>query len=323
MASGWHEDRLSLDKGIVESGEKLSTDNFICHYLLGQGSFGEVYLVEKVDNKKLYAMKVLRKNNIRSDKILRYTLNERTIMGMFDHPFIMKLHSAFQTDENLYLVMDYISGGDLGGIIAKKVRLNENIARIYAAEVILAIEALHEKNIVYRDLKPENLLVDKDGHLVLTDFGLAKKLKRDELTDSFCGSVAYLAPEVVRRSGHNHMVDWYTVGVLIYEMLVGLPPYFSKNRDEFLYNIANERYKLPKNISEDGQSLLKGLLKKSPKKRLGAEKGAEEIKSHPWFKNINWKDAYDKKLKTPSGEKIIPKLDSLINAKLGDVTPAK
>jgi len=119
------------------------------------------------------------------------------------------------------------------------------------------------------------------------------------------------------------MVDWYTVGVLIYEMLVGLPPYFSKNRDEFLYNIANERYKLPKNISEDGQSLLKGLLKKSPKKRLGAEKGAEEIKSHPWFKNINWKDAYDKKLKTPSGEKIIPKLDSLINAKLGDVTPAK
>jgi len=160
-----------------------------------------------------------------------YIYTERNVQCGPRHPFIVNLHCAFQTKTRLFMVMDYCRGGDLGRVIAQEGRLKEDVARIYLAEVLLALEELHKREIIYRDLKPDNIVLDEDGHAVLTDFGLSKEgIKATDLTNSFCGSLAYLAPEVLNRSGHGKSVDWYLLGVLLYEMLVGIPPYFNKNR---------------------------------------------------------------------------------------------
>lgn len=213
------------------SERKVGLDSFTPIQLLGKGSFGEVYLVERKATKQYYAMKVLSKEMVVTQNLYKYVYAEKTVQSRIQSEFIVKLHCSFQTKSKLFMVMDYCKGGDLGHVLEREGKIPEDRARIYLAEVLLAIEALHTREVIYRDLKPDNVVLDEDGHAMLTDFGLSKEgIKATDFTKSFCGSVAYLAPEVLCRLGHGRSVDWYLLGVLLYEMLVGIPPYFDKNK---------------------------------------------------------------------------------------------
>ena len=178
--------------------------------LLGKGSFGEVYLVKRRVTGEYFAMKIILKHMINRQNMSQYVYAERNAQCGPKHPFIVSLHCAFQTKTRLFMVMDYCRGGDLGSLIQREKRLSESVSRLYLAEVLLAIEVLHRREIIYRDLKPDNVVLDEEGHAVLTDFGLSKEgMKTTDYTSSFCGSVAYLAPAMLRRSGHGKSVDWY------------------------------------------------------------------------------------------------------------------
>ena len=193
--------------------------------------------------------------------------------------------------------MDYCPGGNISKLLDKCKKFTEAEAKIYLAEIILALEALHKNMIIYRDLKPENIVIDDNGHACLTDFGLAKQLNEDDLTRSFCGSPAYLPPEILLKAGHNRQVDWYHVGVILYEFLIGIPPYYADSRQELYDNIQRGPLKLPKNgISLEARDLIIKLLCRNPKKRLGYRRDGEEIREHPWFSDINWEDVFYKKL---------------------------
>lgn len=184
----------------------------------------------------------------------------------------------------------------MGKYLSKEKRFTEQKARHYAAEVLLALEHLHKKDIIYRDLKPENIVLDAEGHALLTDFGLSREGVYDHLVaKSFCGSIAYLAPEMLRRQGHGKAVDWYLLGVLIYEMVVGAPPYYAQNKQEIFQNIDKGTLKIPSYLSKEAKSLLQRLLEKEPNLRLGSGPlEAKEIKDHPFFQDICWEDIYDK-----------------------------
>ena len=216
---------------VEESNEKLGLSSFKPIKMLGKGSFGQVYLVKKKTTGEYYAMKVQSKSMVVAQNLSRYVYTERNVQSATNHNFIVKLRCAFQTKTKLCMVMDYGKGGDLGQLLQREKRFTEERAKIYVSEILLAIQELHNREIIYRDLKPDNVVIDEDGHALLTDFGLSKQgIKEADFTQSFCGSVAYLAPEILRRSGHGRTVDWYLLGVLLYEMLVGVPPYFDRNR---------------------------------------------------------------------------------------------
>ena len=268
---------------------------------LGKGSFGEVYLVEKVDTLEQYALKVLRKEKILGNNLVRYAFTERNILMSISHPFIVKLNYAFQTPEKLVMVMDFCPNGDLGTQLAREKKFSEEKAKFYLVEVLLALQELHSHGIIFRDLKPENIVLDAEGHARLTDFGLSKEGVGDgQLTKSFCGSVAYLAPEMLRRSGHSRSVDWYLFGVLLYEMIIGAPPYYSSSREQLFNNIQRGKLKIPSTISQEAKNLIKLLLQRDPNKRLGAsKKDAEEVKKDVFFNGVDWSASLAKQIKPP------------------------
>eukprot|EP00826_Nyctotherus_ovalis_P014336 TRINITY_DN1398_c0_g1_i9.p1 TRINITY_DN1398_c0_g1~~TRINITY_DN1398_c0_g1_i9.p1 ORF type:complete len:385 (+),score=52.67 TRINITY_DN1398_c0_g1_i9:1148-2302(+) len=267
--------------------------------MLGKGSFGEVYLVKREE--KLLALKVISKQVTKEQSLVKYIHTEKIVQSKLDHPFIVKLHCTFQTRDYLFMVMDYCPGGDLGQVLQRESRLLVDRARVYLAEVLLALEELHRQEIIYRDLKPDNVVLDADGHALLIDFGLSKEqVKENEYTKSFCGSLAYLAPEMVRKSGHGRSVDWYLLGVLLYEMLVGVPPYFHKDKDKLLSNIEGGPLVVPSCVPPDALDLIAALLDRDPNERLGAGPGdSEEIKSHPFFASIDWDKALRRELQPP------------------------
>lgn len=228
---GCEHEKNESEAGISNAEEIVGPGSFSVIKLIGKGSFGEVYLVSKSNSKKLYAMKVLRKSQIMAQNLIKYALTERNVLTIAHHPFIVKLNYAFQTNDLMFLILDYAPGGDLGEYLQREKKFTEERTKFYLSEIILALEYLHQKGIIFRDLKPDNVVVEESGHILLTDFGLSKEgINDNEAAKSFCGSVAYLAPEILKRSGHGRSVDWYLFGVLMYELLVGNPPYFSKSR---------------------------------------------------------------------------------------------
>ncbi|CAD8200021.1 unnamed protein product [Paramecium pentaurelia] len=280
--------------------DKVGPQQFQVLGLLGKGSFGQVYLVQK--NKKLYAMKVLHKNMILKQNICRYAITERNVLSVTSHPFIVKLRYAFQTEDKLFMILDYCPGGDLGMLLCKIKRFPEELVKLYTCEIILALEDLHKRDIIFRDLKPDNILLDADGHVLLTDFGLSKEgiPQSNKGAQSFCGSVAYLAPEMLKRQGHGKAVDWYLLGVVMYELLVGLPPYYDNDRDTLFYNIENASLKIPQHISIECRTLLKSLLERNPTRRLGSGSGDSlEIKAHPYFADVDWELVLNRELSLP------------------------
>ncbi|OMJ88865.1 hypothetical protein SteCoe_9064 [Stentor coeruleus] len=286
---------------------KVGPKDFTATMQLGKGSFGSVYLVEKNDTKELFALKVLDKEKIIQRRMERYAFTERNILLRLNHPFIVKLHYAFQTPEKLALIMDYCPNGDLSNILTREKILNEDAARFYISEIILGIQALHKEDILFRDLKPENILIDETGHIKITDFGLSKEnMNSKKLTTSFCGSAAYFAPEMIKREGHTKSIDWYILGAILYEMLSGEPPYYHPVREMLYKNIKSAPLRFKSLISEEAKDLISKLLIRNPKKRLGASKyDAEEIKAHKFFESIDWGMMMLKEYSPPPFRKIL------------------
>ena len=288
------------EDNMTNNKNKIGANNFICLALLGQGSFGEVYLVNKKNTNEYYAMKVLDKKKIEQQNIIKYALTERNVLSIINFPFIVKLNYAFQTKDKLFLLLDYCPGGDLSKQLYIQTRFPESKAKFYICEITLAIGELHKHDIIFRDLKPDNIVIDKEGHAMLTDFGLSKEGVHDKrMTKSFCGSVAYLAPEMLNRTGHGKAVDWYLLGVVFFEMLVGLPPYFSNNQEQIFKNIDNAELVIPNFISKKAQNLIRSLLIKDPLERLGSKYDVEEIKNHPYFEDIDWDKVYNREYLPP------------------------
>jgi serine/threonine protein kinase len=277
----------------------ISIDHFQPIKLIGKGGFSKVFEVRKRDSGQLYAAKVMNKAFLLREEKATQVLTELSILSCTAHPFLIQLQWAFQTTTELFLVLDFCPGGELFYHLHNLGRFTEDQARFYFAEIVLALDYLHRKNIIYRDLKPENVLLDLDGHVKLTDFGLSKQLStRDSVCYSFCGSPEYMSPEMLRQQGHGRSVDYYSLGALLYEMVTGLPPFYVKNRSEMYQAIQKDVLKLPNYLSKQIRSLLAGLLQKDPSCRLGNERGFEEIKEHPWCKELNWVRISEKK-KTP------------------------
>ncbi|CAD8205542.1 unnamed protein product [Paramecium octaurelia] len=280
---------------------KVNIDSFRLLKVLGKGSFGKVMLVQYKSNGKYYAMKVLQKKNISNEKQKRHTETERIILATCSSPFIVKLRYAFQSPYKLYLVVDYLPGGELFFHLRKVVRFDEIIAKFYAAEILLGLQYLHEINVIYRDLKPENILLDDKGHIRLTDFGLSKiMLDEDKTAFSLCGTPEYLAPEILTaKTGYDKTCDWWSFGALLYEMLVGAPPHYRDNKKEMIRKILTQPIPYPPFLSESAKSLLQQLLVVDPKKRLGFYQDGYEIMQHAFFETINFQEMALQKAKPP------------------------
>ncbi|KAG6041618.1 hypothetical protein E4U41_003231 [Claviceps citrina] len=301
-------------EAIYQRSEKkhFGPSDFEILKLIGKGTFGQVYQVRKKDTQRIYAMKVLQKKVIVQKKEVAHTVGERNILvrtATSDSPFIVGLKFSFQTPSELYLVTDYMSGGELFWHLQKEGRFDERRAKFYIAELILAIQHLHNNDIVYRDLKPENILLDANGHIALCDFGLSKaNLTKNDTTNTFCGTTEYLAPEVLLdESGYTKMVDFWSLGVLVFEMCCGWSPFYAEDTQQMYKNIAFGKVRFPRDtLSQEGRNFVKGLLNRNPKHRLGATDDAEELKQHQFFGDIDW-DLLAKKLITPPFK---PKLKS-------------
>ncbi|XP_004368961.1 serine/threonine-protein kinase Sgk1 isoform X1 [Trichechus manatus latirostris] len=273
------------------------------HFLkvIGKGSFGKVLLARHKAEEAFYAVKVLQKKAILKKKEEKHIMSERNVLlKNVKHPFLVGLHFSFQTADKLYFVLDYINGGELFYHLQRERCFLEPRARFYAAEIASALGYLHSLNIVYRDLKPENILLDSQGHIVLTDFGLCKEnIEHNGTTSTFCGTPEYLAPEVLHKQPYDRTVDWWCLGAVLYEMLYGLPPFYSRNTAEMYDNILNKPLQLKPNITNSARHLLEGLLQKDRTKRLGAKDDFIEIKNHIFFSLINWDDLINKKITPP------------------------
>ncbi|CAJ0763871.1 15311_t:CDS:10 [Entrophospora sp. SA101] len=280
----------------------LKPGSFEILKLIGKGNFGKVFQVRKKDTNRIYAMKVLHKQDLIERREVEHTLAEKNILIRAEScPFLVGLKFSFQTRTHLYLVTDFMNGGELFWHLQNEVRLSEERAKFYAAEIVLALEHLHKYNIVYRDLKPENILLDATGHIALCDFGLCKEnLATGQTTNTFCGTSEYLAPEVLAECGYGKSVDWWSLGILFYEMIAGFSPFYTNDTQLMYRRILFGKLKFPKGFfSDDAKSLIKGLLARNPHNRLGSNGDAEDLKRHPFFANVDWNALYNKQVPPP------------------------
>jgi serum/glucocorticoid-regulated kinase 2 len=273
--------------------------------VIGKGSFGKVLLVEKKATGEVLAMKILNKSAMLKRKQVAHARTERQVLAQVKHPYIVCLHAAFQTEDKLYLCMDHCPGGDLFFHLANERHFSEKVCAIYTAEIVLALEYLHENGIIYRDLKPENLLLCKDGHLKLADFGLAKRGIESPLAGatSACGTPEYLSPEVLNKQKHGFAVDYWGLGMVVYEMLTGLPPWYNKNRTQLFKDIRTtsaSRLTYEHHTTPAAKDLVSKLLCKDPVSRLGTE-GADEVKAHVFFckYRVDWRGLEEKRVPSP------------------------
>ncbi|XP_074983056.1 RAC-gamma serine/threonine-protein kinase isoform X2 [Caretta caretta] len=266
--------------------------------LLGKGTFGKVILVREKASGKYYAMKILKKEVIIAKDEVAHTLTESRVLKNTRHPFLTSLKYSFQTKDRLCFVMEYVNGGELFFHLSRERVFSEDRTRFYGAEIVSALDYLHSGKIVYRDLKLENLMLDKDGHIKITDFGLCKEGITDAATmKTFCGTPEYLAPEVLEDNDYGRAVDWWGLGVVMYEMMCGRLPFYNQDHEKLFELILMEDIKFPRTLSSDAKSLLSGLLIKDPNKRLGGgPDDAKEIMRHSFFVGVNWQDVYDKKV---------------------------
>ena len=311
-----NEQNTEEDKDFVSITVKLKYEDFSPLKLLGRGSYGQVCLVRFKLNNKLYAMKVLDKLLLKQKHQELHTKSERDLMVKIHCPFVVNIKSAFQDEKYLFIISDFMQGGDLFYHLHEQGIFNFELAQFYISEVVLALEYLHKNNMIYRDLKPENILLDSKGHIKLTDFGLSKMLNSSgERTYTICGTVQYIAPEMFIKKGYDNAVDWWSLGCLIYEMFVGKFAFKIRKKSDINFDLYKKKLNFPRRMDGDAKDLINKLLVVEPKKRLGYGKnGVDKIKNHPFFEGINWDDIWNKKVKPP----FIPELDDELDLKYFD-----
>ena len=271
---------------------------------LGTGSFGRVQLVRHIPTGRYLALKKLRKTEVIRLKQIEHTNNERKLLSCaINHPFLVQLIGTAQDSGYLYVLMEYVGGGELFSLLRKVKTLPNFVAQFYAAQVILAFEHLHAQNIIYRDLKPENILITKEGNIKIVDFGFAKEVP--DQTWTLCGTPDYLAPEIILSKGYGRAVDYYALGVLIYEMLAGFPPFYNDNHMKLYDNIVYSEAKFPASFDPVAKDLVVKLLEKNPAKRLGVQSGGiGDLKNHIWFKDVKWDALFACSIRAPYKPKI-------------------
>lgn len=306
--------RLNHEKSVcLITTETL--DHFTLLKVIGKGAFGRVFLAKK-NTGEVFAMKRIRKDKVLRSGAVENILLERKILSEVNHPLLLKLRHVFSSEYRFYFFCDYIIGGDLMSHLDKmKNGFTLSQVKFIASQLILAFECLHNHKIVHRDLKPENVLIDEEGYIRLADFGLAKDLT-ESLGKGSCGTLEYMAPEIVEKSkSHNYEVDWWTLGVLMYELYYGKTPFLADTRDEILDNIKNKELEFPEDDEEENKNLkyfknlIRKLLKKDPNKRLGHSRknqGARKVKKHPFFRAVAWSKILDKSYESP----YVPKVDT-------------
>ncbi|XP_026858313.1 protein kinase C epsilon type isoform X1 [Electrophorus electricus] len=294
--------------------KRMSLEDFSFIKVLGKGSFGKVMLAELRGTDEVYAVKVLKKDVILQDDDVDCTLTEKRILALArKHPYLTQLFCCFQTKDRLFFVMEYVNGGDLMFQIQRSRKFDEARSRFYAAEVTSALMFLHRNGVIYRDLKLDNILLDAEGHCKLADFGMCKEgILGSITTTTFCGTPDYIAPEILQELEYGPSVDWWALGVLMYEMMAGQPPFEADNEDDLFESILHDDVLYPVWLSKEAVSILKAFMTKSPNKRLGcvAAHGLEEaIKVHPFFKEIDWVLLEQRKIKPPFKPRIKTKRD--------------
>ncbi|XP_064624162.1 RAC-beta serine/threonine-protein kinase A-like isoform X2 [Lineus longissimus] len=296
--SGVH---MNTRKSKSKLSKKVTLDDFDLLKVLGKGTFGKVMLSREKSTGHFYAIKILKKDVIIQKDEVNHTLTESRVLQTTKHPFLTQLKYSFQTEDRLCFVMEYVNGGELFFHLFREKRFTESRTKFYGAEIISALGYLHHHNIVYRDIKLENLLLDKDGHIKIADFGLCKEeMSYGTSTKTFCGTPEYLAPEVLKDNDYDRAVDWWGTGVVMYEMMCGRLPFYNTDHEVLFELILEENIKFPSYISMAARSVLQGLLEKEPKKRLGGGVGdVKDIMSHEFFADVNWIDLVEKKLTPP------------------------
>ncbi|CAK82993.1 unnamed protein product (macronuclear) [Paramecium tetraurelia] len=276
--------------------KKVKLTDYDIMNTLGTGSFGRVRLAKQKSNNKYVALKMLKKIEILRLKQVDHIISEFNILKQVKHPFLIEMSGYTQDERYIYFVLEYIQGGELFTYLRNAGTVQNEEAQFYSAQVVSMFEYLHTKNIVYRDLKPENLLVQPDGYLKLTDFGFAKVV--EDRTYTLCGTPEYLAPEILLNKGHSKPVDWWCLGIFLYEMLAGIDPFNDEDPMAIYQKILKGKVKFPRNFDNEAKSLVKHLLEQDVTKRFGNLKnGVDDIKQHKWYETLNWKDLFAKKIK--------------------------
>ena len=301
--------------------KEVKLEDFKILKVIGRGSFGKVCLVEYIPTKEIFAMKSLKKDLLIEEDQIESTILEKEILQKIDHPFLCSLIFCFQSEDRIFFVMPFLSGGELFQHLKKFKRFSEKMVKFYGAQIAIALQYLHDKNIIYRDLKPENILLDEKGYLKLVDFGMAKKLDYSKKALSFCGTPEYLAPEIIKGDGYDHNIDWWSLGILFFELLCGFPPFYDDNLDKMYKLIQDTKVNFPPNIylSNETKDIICKLLNKDIKGRLGYASGIEEIKNHPFFKGIDFQEIQNKKIISP----FVPKIDNSTDVQNFDETFTK
>ncbi|KFP04393.1 RAC-beta serine/threonine-protein kinase, partial [Calypte anna] len=301
-----------MEVAVTKSRPKATMTDFDYLKLLGKGTFGKVILVREKATGRYYAMKILRKEVIIAKDEVAHTVTESRVLQNTRHPFLTALKYAFQTNDRLCFVMEYANGGELFFHLSRERVFTEDRARFYGAEIVSALEYLHSRDVVYRDIKLENLMLDKDGHIKITDFGLCKEGITDGATmKTFCGTPEYLAPEVLEDNDYGRAVDWWGLGVVMYEMTCGRLPFYNQDHERLFELILMEEIRFPRTLSPEAKSLLAGLLKKDPKQRLGGgPRDAQEVMEHRFFAPIDWQEVVEKKLVPPFKPQVTSEIDT-------------